>query len=396
MDECGGSVGNVKIPYYVVIHGRGYWRPSRKLKKLGFQDVRCGPEGPAAWSIAHTWNTRVAATLRGDQPPPFDVSRLSRDEAEAVRHYPPRSVGAAFQAFIRTDEWKRLALSSRNKVWWPAWFRIREMWGDVAPDTITYQMMSEWRSALEAKHGLGVAHKTLKTWRALWTVMRGMKIAHGDDPSTGIRNRAPRPRNARWFDGETVRLVKDAWRNGYHGLACIMAIAWDTQFSPVDVRTLAARHSKLIAGRIIFDRTEDGRTKTGRAALGTISKRTERLVKAYLLETFGDAELLPDTLLFHNRSRRPYREDTLSDDFADVREIVFPGDKRRLMDMRRSGTVEAIAGEAEPMTISAKMANSIEHANHLHKTYAPVELAAVHAADAARLRGRRRLRDSKE
>ena len=132
------------------------------------------------------------------------------------------------------------------------------------------------------------------------------------------------------------------------------------------------------------------------AALGTVSKRTEGLVTAYLSAMFGDAELLPDTMLFRNRSRGAYREDTLSDDFADVREIVFPGDKRRLMDMRRSGTIEAVAGEAEPMTIAAKMANSIEHANHLHKAYAPVELAAVRAADAARLRGRRRIRETED
>ena len=116
MSECGGSVASIKIAYYVVIHGRGYWRPSRKLKKLGFQDVRCGEDGPAAWSIADTWNKRVAATLRGEQPPPIDITKLSKDEAEAVRRYPPRSVGAAFQAFIRTDEWKRLALSSRMKL----------------------------------------------------------------------------------------------------------------------------------------------------------------------------------------------------------------------------------------------------------------------------------------
>jgi hypothetical protein len=28
---------------------------------------------------------------------------------------------------------------------------------------------------------------------------------------------------------------------GYHGLACIIVVPWDTQFSPIDVRTLAAR-----------------------------------------------------------------------------------------------------------------------------------------------------------
>src|SRR5262245_17365561 len=71
-----------------------------------------------------------------------------------------------------------------------------------------------------------------------------------------------------------------------------------------------------------------------------------------------ERRMSPDALLFRNRSRGAYREDTLSDDFGDVREIAFPGDKRRLMDMRRSGTIEAVAGEAEPMTIAARMANS--------------------------------------
>jgi hypothetical protein len=82
----------------------------------------------------------------------------------------------------------------------------------------------------------------------------------------------------------------------------------------------------------------------------------------------------------------------LAHDFAAVRELVFPGDRRRLMDMRRSG----VAGEAEPGTLSAKMANSIESSNVLHKTYSPVDLASVRSADAARLRGRRRMRDENE
>jgi hypothetical protein len=55
--------------------------------------------------------------------------------------------------------------------------------------------------------------------------------------------------------------------------------SWDTQFSPVDVRTLTEGHRAFVGGRLIFDRQADGRTKTGRAAIGTLSKRTERLVR---------------------------------------------------------------------------------------------------------------------
>jgi hypothetical protein len=109
------------------------------------------------------------------------------------------------------------------------------------------------------------------------------------------------------------------------------------------------------------------------------------------LATLG-AELHPDPILFRNRSGNLYREDTLADDFRAVRQAVFPGDKRRLMDMRRSGTPEAIAGGAEGFVLAAKMANSIDHSNALHRTYAPVDEVAVQNVDEARLRGRRKLR----
>ncbi len=383
-------MGNVKIPYYVVVKGRGYWRPHKRMRPFGFGIVRCGADGPAAWAVAKSWNDRWQGVRRGEQPAPLDFSKRSRDEAEAARRYPAGSIGAAFQIYIRTHEWGSKALSTRTKVWWPAWFRIRQMWGDVAPDTITFEQLSAWRAAIEDMHGRGVAHKTLKIWRALWVVLTAMKVARTADPSLGIRNRAPAPRYQQWSEGEATRLVKHAWRNGARGLACIIATCWDTQFSPVDARTLRARHCATHGGRLYFDRQADGRAKTGRAAIGTLSHRTERLVAAYL-DAVG-AELHPEAILFRNRSGSPYREDTLGDDFAAVRAAVFPGDTRRLMDMRRSGTVEAIAGGADGVGLAAKMANSIDTSNTLHKTYAPGDIETVRGVDDARLRGRRKMR----
>ena len=114
--------------------------------------------------------------------------------------------------------------------------------------------------------------------------------------------------------------------------------------------------------------------------------------EAYLRDR--GVELHADAFLFCTRSGSHYREATLAHDFAAVRELVLPGDRRRLM--RRSGAAEAVAGQAEPGTLSAKMANSIESSNVLHKTYSPVDLASVRSADAARLRGRRRMREENE
>jgi hypothetical protein len=88
-----------------------------------------------------------------------------------------------------------------------------------------FEMMSRWRAALEKRHGRGISHKTLRVWRTFWKIMLGMKAAHSSDPSMRIRNLAPALRWQRWFEGEAVRLAKSAWRNGYHGLACIIAVA---------------------------------------------------------------------------------------------------------------------------------------------------------------------------
>lgn len=342
------------------------------------------------WAIADEWNNRWQAVRKGEAAPPVKLDELSRDEAEVARRYPSGSIGGAFQVYIRTPEWTSRAYLTREKIWWPAWFRIRDMWGDVAPDTIKFEMMSRWRAALEKKHGRGVAHKTLRVWRTFWKIMLGMKVARTADPSMGIRNLAPAPRWQRWSEGETVRFVKAAWRHGYRGLACVVAVAWDTQFSPVDVRTLAARHRAMNSGRLVFDRQADGRTKTGRAAIGTLSARTERLVSTYLDSL--QIELHRDAVLFRTRSGNAYGRETLAHDFAAVRALAFPGDKRRLMDMRRSGVVEAVAGDAGPIGLAAKLANSIGRSNTLHKTYAPVDIEAVRNTDDARLRGRQRIR----
>ena len=93
--------------------------------------------------------------------------------------------------------------------------------------------------------------------------------------------------------------------------------------------------------------------------------------------------------VFRNRSGAPYyySKDTLGDDFREIRELVFgPIEKRQIADFRRSGSVEALAGEVDPVSAS----------NRLHRTYGPVVLANVRDADTARKRGRRRLREQSE
>ena len=162
------------------------------------------------------------------------------------------------------------------------------------------------------------AHRVIKVWRALWQKMAAFGLCDpAQDPSFLLPNMAPPPRQATWLEGEAVRLVKAAWRRGYQGLAACLAVAWDSQLSPVDARRLRFCDYRRDAVGTWF---EVDRAKTGRAALATLSRRAERVLAAYA-STLG-AEPLGTAPLF-----RAYSKDTLGDDFRDVREAVFGPDE---------------------------------------------------------------------
>jgi hypothetical protein len=111
------------------------------------------------------------------------------------------------------------------------------------------------------------------------------------------------------------------------------------------------------------------RAKTGRAAIATLSKRSARLLGAYI--GLQGAEPVGVAPVFRNRSGALYSKDTLGDDFRAVRAMVFgPAEGRQLADFRRSGAVEALSGDVPPAKLASKMANTLSASNRLHKTYA--------------------------
>jgi hypothetical protein len=382
------GMGRVKIPYYWVKKGYGYWTPKKHMRARGFTNIACGKDGPKAWAIAQQWNARWREVNAG--------------KVEQIEIWPPGSLGEAFQRYKSTGEWSRKEPRTRED-WARGWQHIKDVFGDRAPSSLTLEDLSLWYNGDpndEAVKGilqlLGVreAHRAVKIWRALWQVAASLHYCDkGKDPSAGIRRVTPRGRTQCWSEGEAVQLVKQAWRDGFRDLACIIAIVWDTQFQPGDARTLAARHRHIQDGRLVFNRLNEGRQKTGKPIVGTLSRRTERLVKTHLSRKFGNAELLPDTLLFRTREGSPYSKDLVSKDFRKVRAAVFGTDEvRQLLDFRRSGALEAMAGQVDPGALANKMGNSIDENKALQDTYLPAKVAVVRIADDARLVGRRRLR----
>lgn len=363
------------------------------MRSLGFKCVPCGADGPEAWAVARQWQDKWLRVRNGIEPSPNEIIRsgTSADAVLAYRVYPRGSLGEAFGKYRRTEEWRRKAPRTRED-WDRGWRRIDPIFGDVNPRTISLGDLSRWRSHIARSTSLREAHRALKIWRALWKVVAAQGYCErNSDPSLAIRNEAPAPRQAIWTEGEVVRLCKAAWRSGYFGLAGVIAVAWDTQLSPVDVRGLQI--SQLAADKVGSLFLVD-RAKTGRAAAGTLSTRTTALISAYAAKLDGSPH--PSAPVFRNRSGAKYTKDTLGDDFRAIRLNVFgASESRTLADFRRSGAVEAMAGGVHAEHLSAKMANTLSVSNALHKTYTPVDIVSVRSADSARRQGRARLRENK-
>lgn len=425
-------MGDVNIPYYTTRQreGRtkwGYWAPclARRNKKsgkieptlmakLGFELVECGPDGPNAWAIAQSWNAKWQQAL-ADHHAGKSVIKPGKIE----RVYPPNSLGEGFAKFRSTAEYRNKPQSTRDQ-WMRGWKQIEPFFGDVDPRSVALEHLDAWYNGspdagvkgLIERIGVSEAYLAMKYWRAIYekltTVNRadGERYCNAKDPSLGIRRKTPKPRNAIYLEGEAVRLVKRAIRTGYLGLAAALAVAWDTQFSPVDVRGVSLAKLFPDAQGPVFALD---RAKTGRSALGTLSKRTQRLLWAYVDSL--PFTLMPETPMFHTRGApagpkggrprapAPYTKDTLSKDFRVVRGLEFPAEeklpkeqRRKVMDFRRSGAVEATAGRVDPAHLAGKMANTIDQNKKLQETYQPNHASFVRQADAARLRGRAAMR----
>jgi hypothetical protein len=436
-------VGDVKIPYYTTHQhpGRpkyGFWspclkRPNKKTKKmeptlmakLGFECVALGVDGPEAWTQAQDWNRRWyearAAYLRGE---PVAVT----DKPEPI--YPPCSIGEGFAKFRKTGAWLEGKKERTREDWWRGWKLIAPVFGDVDPRTIDLKHVCDWYygdpevpedKGLLGRVGVRESHRAVKIWRALWAALgtitnpEGVPYVTAKDPSLGIRRKTPKGRTQSWMYDEVRVLVKGAWREQYHGLAAALCTLWDTMQSPVDVVSLTAgqRHRETMpagAGktRKVFQFRE--RTKTDApAVIGTLSYKAECVLDRYI-KRLG-FELHDDTPIYWTRGGKPgpkggrprppvpYNVDTLGKDFAKVRDKYFPGDLRQIIDFRRSGAIEAEAGQVTPKALGAKMNNTIETNPELQRTYlprsGPQNAVLVQLADEARARGRKELRSGK-
>ena len=376
-------VGSVKIPYYSVRerHGKrhGYWQPTAKMKAAGFKLVACGLDGPASWATANLWNER------------WQEHRKAQGKPQA-RFWPRGSLGEAFARYRETETWKGKKARTRED-WWRGWKHLEPIFGDVSPSAVPFDVIDQWYADLLVNASVREAHRAVKIWRALWGVGAALSAGkpfyceRGADPSLAIRRRTPKGRSQAWQEYELRRVIHRAWREGYCGLACLVSIMWDTAFSPVDARGLMLAQY-MEAGR--WGAFHLGRAKTGQAAIGTLSRRSAALMRRYL--RWGEVEHHPGFILFRTREGAAYTKNSLAEDFRDVRRMVDPLEKRQMLDIRRSVSIEARAGGASRENLAAKLANTVNANAELERTYQPVDLDAVTIVDQARSAARYRQR----
>lgn len=357
------------------------------MKLYGFKCVSLGVHGVDAQKMAMDLNENWDRAKK--LPMPSDTQPRNIPISNKV--YAAGSIGDAFQRFRRTQEWAKKPARTRED-WDRGWKYIEPIFAQQKFENVTYEVIGLWRDGIESDKSLQEAHRAMKIWRALWNVSSAMKYCQkGADPSLAIKNTAPKGRKQTWRQGEVVRIVKQALRLGYDGLAVCVAILYDGSASPGDVRTIIAAQICSDGNEIWFDYA---RGKTGREGVQTLSRRTQRLLAWYLSENYGDSEIMPQVQLFRTRRGAPYKKNSFAEDFRKIRSLVLPGDERQMRDMRRTGAVEAVAGGAQGPQLSAKLANNIGQSAKLEATYAPVQVEVARQVDAARRVGRRVLEEN--
>lgn len=221
---------------------------------------------------------------------------------------------------------------------------IEPVFADIPVASIDYPARDAFHAELDRSFSLHKKHRVFKILRALFEIAKAFNLIK-ENPTSRIVNSAPAGRKEIWYEPEVKALIAEAKRQGYDGLSLAIAIAYDTQMQPGDVRQLTLAMKRRDENGVWFE------TKRG---------KTERDVYA-------------------------------TPDFRAVRNVIFPGDNRRMMDLRRTGNVEAIAGGAQPTQLAAKLANTLAQSNAIFGTYSPTQLQVVRQADEMRRAGRQKL-----
>lgn len=369
----------VRLRYTVRKRGNLFWQPTPEMRALGFEPKPLGPETPESQA--------EALRLAGE----WDKARTAQGQ---ISHYPPGSFGEFWDRFRRTEAWKKKGLRTREDYerawrhidsWRPA--QTRPFLSRTIISRVTTELCEAFVAHLEATVSANERHRTVKWLKVLLAdaIVR-LRLGYAS-PAAKIPNPQPAGRSAIWLGAEIEDMAAGAAIAGFEGMSLAIWAAWETMFSPVDVRTLRPHQLKRDADGFYIVAE---RAKTGKEAFAAVSDDLGFELTAYLKRQ--DRAEADDTPIFRQRDGLPYRtKDTFAGDFRDVRGFMFPGDTRQLLDIRRSANVEADAAGADKKTMGELLANGLADSKFLEETYTPSTVTKAREVAAQRVAGRAKL-----
>jgi integrase len=357
----------IDIPFYVIKrNNRAYWQPQAALRKLGFQSMPLGPDGPAAWEKARKLNLEAdRARLTGNAP------------AQSI--YPVGTLGDFFERYQRTEAWKAKEVKSQEDYHrvWPVIDAA-----EVDGRRLALQRLSKISTAdsegfhrqLHAAAERGECsdshrYRVLKVWRSLLNAAASYQLIT-KAPIGRVPNPQPAGRSGIFLASEIRALQQGAETRGRWALALGIGIAYDTGLSPVDVRSIALQN---VLGARRKRWIETRRKKTKRPMKHALSADTCTRLDRYLARVKSEGiELGPeDQLLRQPDGWRPYIKDRWERHFRITREEIFPGDTRVMLDIRRTANVEADIGGMSREDRAELLANNLDKSAFLEATYTP-------------------------
>ena len=368
-------------------NGKAFWEPGKFAESYGLpRSAPLGDYGPDSFKAAIEWNEKLDAAReakkRGVEP-----------------NYPAGSLGAFYEWFQTRKAWQQMEPRTRED-YARAWPHIEKRFGNArihkitADDSETFHVeihpAHRNRADPEGKLKLpwNTAHRVLKVWRALLTAIVAYNYRPAPAPVGRVTNPRPPGRDALWLHDEVMKLIAAGETLGLDGVALAIRISWDAMLSPWDAFALP------IGGfRDAVDEVRTTRQKSKRKVFASISPETAAAARAYLkrLEAAG-ANTDPDAPLIRNKALEPYSgphaKKYFERDFRLIRAKAFPGDRRQMLDLRRSAITEGRMGGATLDDLGTTAANNLATDEVLQSTYA---LAASKKVRDARQSGRTKL-----
>ena len=348
---------NRKPPYYRVRNGRGYFelglqRAAQAEMKTSYPLGEAGPSAIAAGWF-HYAKYREAMCLPTLAPP-----------APACKR---GTLGHWFTRFKTKERFLRYRPATQREYdfYWESY--IAPEFGDLPLNKISPAQFERFHLDIEARYGVNVRWHVVKVARSIFNSAVNYHLLDRS-PCQALPNKKPPPRSAFWIAQDVRRLIQTASDHGYEAMALGIRLCWETLMSPVDVRTLSLKNLKRDGeGGYI----ETVRAKTSAPIYAAVSTDLYQDLIAYVDGL--PVTLKPDApILRTSRARTAYTRTRFSDEFRLVRELALgKGETRKLMDLRRSGNIEADLGGATAEERAEILANTLDKDPRLEATYTP-------------------------